>query len=639
MQKMLQILPILIVAGSTTAGLLATSHPQVSAQKQGNNQGKTTFPNKGAPTSTASQIAAKIINKTIYYNPVLGNQTSNKSTSANILNILKSINSDNVSGASKNLTSNDLGSISLASATITTKLQTVVATIHGANQTTTTVPLQIALNPQLKQHHYTSYFDMGQLFKYNLADLATEQQIPVLTAAFLQHTSPSTNPADPVGWSWAGTSIDKNPKDQPQYQALQQYQAAGGRYYISFGGANGTPGWSSQFHYSVSQITKSLQYVIDLYHPLGLDFDIEGGQSSDTAGNTNLFKAVAALAKANPKLSFSYTIAVAPNISADALNPNFEASFDAMLQVPYTPILNLMTMDYGVAESNMYKPAIQCDQMLNKKILAHNNWGLTNQSDVNAHMGLTPMIGQNDSRGELFTKNDMMLLAHYETINQMPRFSSWSLTRDNGTAGGSPSATFSGSGEYQAPYEFSHLALNTYGDSSQSDQPVSGKLLINNFAVYQDAIAIDWNKISHANYYSVDVDGSPITKLGGASTGYAYYKPNLTKTTHTIHLVAYGAQGSQISSNTITVNTAQTALASPLLMYNQQMTYQGHEYLYYQQQVNYLNYYKDPATKFADGQLEPLGPLSKFSSSLSPTAQKDFANNTLPPWYFTNLPK
>ena len=632
MRKLLQILPIIIVSSATTFGLIATNN-QFTEQNQKVGDAPT------ASDSSASQIAQKITNKKIYYNRILGTQTSNQTTTSNILGILKSINSDNVTDNSKNLNDNDVKNITLAPATITNKLQTVNATIHGANNTTAVVPLQIALNPTLKNHHYTSYFDMGQLFKYNLSSLETQQQIPVLTAAFLQHTSPSTNPADPVGWSWAGTSIDKNPKDQPQYKALQQYKAAGGQYYISFGGQAGTPGWSSSFHYSVAQIQKSLQYVIDLYHPLGLDFDIEGSQAADTAGNSNLFQAVANLAKTNPNVSFTYTIAVAPGASSDALNPMFEKSFDALLKTSYVPRLNLMTMDYGVPESNMYKPTLQCVAMLSKKILADNNWGIKTQTDVDKHMGLTPMMGQNDSRGELFTKNDMMMLAHYEAVNQMPQLGSWSLTRDNGSAAGSKSATYSGSGEYQDPYEFSHLALNTYGDSSQSNEPVSGDLQINNFAVFQDAIVVNWNKIDNVNYYEVDVDGTSVTRIGGTSTGYAYYKPNLPKKNHSVQIIAYGAGGSKISSNKLNVNNAKSQLATPLLNYNPQTTYQGKEYLYYQKQVNYLKYYKDASTKFADGQLEPLGSLSKYSSDLSATAQKDFANNTLPPWYFTNLPK
>ena len=224
---------------------------------------------------------------------------------------------------------------------------------------------------------------------------------------------------------------------------------------------------------------------------MGLDFDIEGSAVSDTKGNENLFQAVANLAKINPKLQFSYTVAVAPKASSDALNPSFEKSFDYMLNLPYAPVLNLMTMDYATAEKNMYDPSVQCAQLLNKKIVANNHWGLKTAGQVYQHMSLTPMIGQNDSANEVTTKNDTMKLAHYEAVNQMMRMSDWSLTRDNNSAAGSTHASYSGSGEYQDPYEFASLILNTYGDSSQSNTPVSGTLTTSNFAVFQDAITIN----------------------------------------------------------------------------------------------------------------------------------------------------
>ena len=605
------------------------------------NSYKPTPPTPPTPSSeTAQAIADKITNKTVYVNNNLGGSASNPYNEKNILSVLKAINSDNTQDNSKNLSDAETKAISLANVNLTTSLQTVNATIYGANKTTAVVPLQIALNPPLTNHHYTNYFDMGQLFKYNLSDFANKQKIPVITAGFLVHTGPSSNPADPVGWAWGGSGdpIDTNPKQTKSYQALTQYKAAGGKYYISMGGQNGTPGWNSSFHYSVSEIEKSLQYIINVFHPLGLDFDIEGGQASDTAGNTNLFQAVAMLAKTNPNVQFTYTIAVAPDgteIGPDALNKHFEASFDALLNTSYAPIVNLMTMDYGEPKSDMYQAAIQCVQELSKKILADNKWGLTSMAQVYQHMGITPMIGQNDSPKEVFTKNDLMKVAHYAAMNQMPLLSSWSLTRDNGSAAGSPSASASGSGEYQDPYEFSHLALNTYGDSSQSNEPVAGSLTASNFAVFQDAITIDWKGATNVNYYNVYVDGSPVARVNGQATGYAYHNPNLTQQAHQVKVVAIGAQGSSITSNTFNVDPSKSKLPKPLLPYNPNITYQGQDYVYYHNQVGMIKWYKAPSQTIPADQWEPLGSLSDFTNSLSPSAISDFTNNTLPGWYFT----
>ena len=602
---------------------------------------KYTPPPPPTPSSeTAQAIADKITNKTIWMNSNLGGSTSNPYTAQSILGLLKSINSDNIADNSKNLTTRETQSISLADATLTNQLQTVNATIHGAKGTTADVPLQIGLNPKTPAGaHSAPFFDMGQLYHYNLNSLLSNNSINTITAAFLQHVAGKDVPTadDPVGWSWAGVSIDQNPKAQEQYTDLMNYKKAGGSYYISFGGQAGTPGWASQFGYSEAEIQKSLQYVIDLYQPAGLDFDVEGSAQNDTAGNTKLFQAVANLAKANPNLQFSYTIAVAPQASADALNPNFEASFDNMLNLPYAPTLNLMTMDYATAEPNMYDPSVQCAQMLNKKVLADNKWGLKTAAEVNQHMSLTPMIGQNDSNGEVTTKNDMMKLAHYEAINQMARMSDWSLTRDNNSAAGSSHATYSGSGEYQDPYEFSNIILNTFGDSSQSNKPVAGSLTASNFAVFQDAITIDWKGATNVNYYNVYVDGSPVAKVNGQATGYAYYDPKLAQKPHQVKVVAVGAQGSSITSNTFTVDPSKSKLSQPLIEYDPTATYPKPTYVYYQGQVGRIKYWKGPGP-MQPYQFQAMGKLSDYTNSLSPTAIADFTNNTMPNWYFNSNP-
>lgn len=590
---------------------------------------------------TAQVIASKITNKTIWMNSNLGSSTSNVYTAQSILDLLKSINSDHIEDDSKNLTLKETQSISLANTNLTNQLQTVNATIHGANKTVAVVPLQIGLNPKTPaKAHYAPFFDMGQLYKYNLNNLLSNNSITTITAAFLQHAAgkdvPTTN--DPVGWSWAGVSIDKNPQAQEQYIELMNYKKAGGSYYISFGGQAGTPGWASQFGYSVQEIQKSLQYVIDLYQPAGLDFDVEGSAQNDTAGNTKLFQAVANLAEKNPQLQFSYTIAVAPQASADALNPSFEASFNHMLNLPYAPILNLMTMDYGVAEENMYDPSVKCVELLNKKVLADNKWGLNTIAQVNQHMSLTPMIGQNDSPGEVTTKNNTMQLAHYEAVNQMARMSDWSLTRDNNSAAGRKSATYNGSGEYQDPYEFSQVILNTFGDSSQNDKPVNGLLTAGNFAVFQDAITIDWKGATNVNYYNISIDGSLVAKINGHNDGYAYYNPKLSQKPLQVKVVAVGAQGSSATSNLFTVDPSKSKLKQPLINYDSKATYPKPTYVYYQEQVGLIKWWKGPGA-MQPYQFQVMGKLSDYTNSLSLTAIVDFTNNTMPKWYFNNNPE
>ena len=134
----------------------------------------------------------------------LGGSTNNPYTAQSILGLLKSINSDNTQDNSKNLTTKETKSINLANANLTNELQTVNATIHGANKTTAVVPLQIGINPKTPaNNHYAPFFDMGQLYHYNLNNLLSNYSINTITAAFLQHIAGKDVPTadDPVGLS------------------------------------------------------------------------------------------------------------------------------------------------------------------------------------------------------------------------------------------------------------------------------------------------------------------------------------------------------------------------------------------------------------------------------------------------------
>ena len=164
---------------------------------------KYTPPTPPTPSSeTAQAIANKITNKTIWMNENLGGSTSNPYTAQSILGLLKSINSDNIADNSKNLTTKETQSISLGDATLTNQLQTVNATIHGAKGTTAVIPLQIGLNPKTPAGARSApFFDMGQLYHYNLNSLLSNNSINTITAAFLQHVAGKDSPTadDPVG--------------------------------------------------------------------------------------------------------------------------------------------------------------------------------------------------------------------------------------------------------------------------------------------------------------------------------------------------------------------------------------------------------------------------------------------------------
>jgi hypothetical protein len=74
---------------------------------------------------------------------------------------------------------------------------------------------------------------------------------------------------------------------------------------------------------------------------------------------------------------------------------------------------------------------------------------------ASAQLGITPMIGQNDSAGEIFTLANAQSLHNNAAGASMIAF--WSMGRDNGGCPGQGSASPSCSGLSQATWAFSNI--------------------------------------------------------------------------------------------------------------------------------------------------------------------------------------
>ena len=631
MRKLLSLLTISVLSASSVATVISCS---------------------SSPTKTKGlTIASKIINKTIYISKNVGNDTSNIYTAQAILKLLKSINSSNTSDNTKNLTMSDLSDSALADATLSTNKTKVNLTIFKTSKNSVIVPLEIALNPENKtpNHFYAPYFDIGQLYKYknDFATLYNNNGIKALTIAFLQHSPSKDKPTadDPIGLSWAGVSIDKNdPNAAIIANAIQKYNAVGGKSIISFGGSAGITPWASKTvsggaGASVDDIVKSFEFVIKTYNPYGLDFDIEGSQLSDIDGNKNLIQAMNKIKENHPKLYVGYTIAVDPlSDIKTALNPNFLTSWNYLLKNSnFAPVINGMAMDYGSEyDGDMFDPIPMTTKILGRQMVqdANASWNIHNLADAYTHLGMTPMIGNNDTAGQVFTKNDMMKTSHYASVNGFALLSNWSLTRDNGGR----ASNYNSDGLFQSKYEFSNIAEKTFGNSSDISVPVSGNLIVAKFGLSQNSIAVSWTGAENVNSYIIKIDGKNVGTASGSSSGYAYYNTKLTKGNHNVEVVALGGLGSFLISNQFTVNTANSQLTRPLINFDISQIYHGGELVYYHGAVVLVSWYKNAGSDLNPGQFQKWGPLSDFTNSLSQVAINDFTNGTLPNWYFANDP-
>ncbi|HEX6881312.1 MAG TPA: chitinase [Terriglobales bacterium] len=228
---------------------------------------------------------------------------------------------------------------------------------------------------------------------------------------------------------------------------IKKVRAAGGDVIIAFGGWDGTD--IGQACPDVKSLQTAYQTVIDKYKVTMLDFDIEHFAIEDAASIDRRSQALTALSTANPGLKIHYTLPASPRgLTPQSMNVIASA-------VKYgTPvaIVNLMTMDYGapVPNGSMGVQAVAASGAALVQLKA---------AGLNARIGITPMIGANDTPGETFTLGDAQAVLAYAQANRdvVALLSFWALGRDNGTC--SATVNHMCSGISQEEFAFSRIFL------------------------------------------------------------------------------------------------------------------------------------------------------------------------------------
>jgi chitinase len=236
-------------------------------------------------------------------------------------------------------------------------------------------------------------------------------KLPAITLAFATGACGSETWGGASGAQWAAENIP-------------QLQNAGLHYVVSTGGQAGTFTCGS---------TAGMEAFIARYASpdlVGVDFDIEGGQSA--ADIQNLVNAAAGAQAQYPNVQFSFTLATlaASDGSYGGVNSLGNEVVEAVLGSSLKNyVINLMTMDYGNASSSVCVVVSGSCEMGQSAIQAVKN--LEHTYGIPAgKIAVTPMIGMNDATTETFTAADVDTLTAYAAGNGLAGLHLWSLDRD-----------------------------------------------------------------------------------------------------------------------------------------------------------------------------------------------------------------
>lgn len=267
---------------------------------------------------------------------------------------------------------------------------------------------------------FSPYVDTSLKPPYDLLKSAEETGVKEYNLAFI-------SPGGGCVPRWGGKqALGANPVAR-QATALRD---KGGDVRVSFGGQSGNE--LARVCGSVDRLAQAYRKVIDAYHLTKVDFDLEGPALTDRKANELRAQALVRLQQQRRNLDVSFTLPTRPSgLNRDAL----AVLRNAQKNGARVSTVNIMAMDYGTRyDRDMGKYAIAAATATHKQIKPA--LGIRDEAEAWRTVGVTPMIGVNDVKAEVFRPGDAVELKKFAEEKGLGGLSMWSATRDKPCPGG-----------------------------------------------------------------------------------------------------------------------------------------------------------------------------------------------------------
>ncbi len=243
------------------------------------------------------------------------------------------------------------------------------------------------------------------------------------------------DPTDACKPSWGGAySMDQAKQSIELDRRITQLRAAGGDIMVSFGGqANKELAFACT---DATKLTAAYRDVVTRYDVKVVDFDIENADLADAASIQRRAHAIATIQKERTTSKHDLAVWLTVPVGTTGLTADGVALVKSTIAAGVTLTgVNAMTMNFGSKEHpttdmlGATKSALEATAKQISEIYA--GQGVTlDDAQRWSHLGATPMIGQNDVPGEVFTIDDAKGLADFAMAKGLGRVSTWSLNRD-----------------------------------------------------------------------------------------------------------------------------------------------------------------------------------------------------------------
>ncbi|NII39861.1 hypothetical protein E9228_000480 [Curtobacterium flaccumfaciens] len=299
----------------------------------------------------------------------------------------------------------------------------------GAPATPAPAPEPIAApapltQPRVGRTLIAPYVDLGLWPTADLRSFATQTGMRAFTLAFVV----SDNGGSACTPAWAGFDAYRIGGPQDFHANIAAFQASGGQVVVSFGGAV-----NSELALQCTdpaELQAAYQQVVDRFGVDRIDLDVEGTALGDTAANQRRARAIAGVVAAQAAkgrhLDVSLTLPVMPT----GLLDEGIAAVRGLTAAGVRPVaVNLMAMDYGQGSRPMAAAAESAAVATATQLAAIPAYAGLSAAERLSMIGITPMIGLNDT-GEVLTRADAQALAAWSVANGIEVLSYWEATRD-----------------------------------------------------------------------------------------------------------------------------------------------------------------------------------------------------------------
>lgn len=249
---------------------------------------------------------------------------------------------------------------------------------------------------------------------------------------------------------------------------IANLRAAGGDVSVSFGGYTTDNGGTDLGNTcsSAGAAAAQIENVVTTFDLTHIDFDIEAAELTNHADVDRTNQALAQVRSWASGAGRSLSIAVTLPALPSGLSSDGQYVLNSGKSAGFTPnIVNIMAMDYGSSGTEMGSAANQGMDGAASQVASTYGKSL---AQGYAMLGVTPMIGQNDSAGEIFTVSDASSVESHAASKGIAELSFWSEGRDNGGCAGSTTASSSCSGVSQGTYAFTSAFEPFTGGSSST---------------------------------------------------------------------------------------------------------------------------------------------------------------------------